>query len=383
MPAAQQQQGGSGGDNSLDFLWMIVIIVGALALTWFFGREYIVAFVLKIRLYEVYAIEFFLRAYAIIASFLHLPMPHTTDLVTDLQIIRSKPTNMSLQQLVAISNDVGRYLMIPFAVIIATFAVITYRANISSRFKHVYNMDSLRKSEYKIWPQVTPIMKVDLVKKDLDEGPWATSLTPMLFAKKHKLLVEHKEENGKINVLLNEGSTYRVLSLQVGVFWRDIESFPPHIQALYAIFLARANQDRTNADNLLNQIAASASADHLDFKGVKELVKKHKNTKFAKFAERRHAYLLTVMATLLEVARTDGVLATAEFLWLKPIDRPLWYMLNSVGRQTAFPEVAGAFAHWVAEKKVGRPLKVPMVDEAVKALGLAITEILYESDDES
>jgi len=88
------------------------------------------------------------------------------------------------------------------------------------------------------------------------------------------------------------------------------------------------------------------------------------------------------MATLLELARTDGVLATAEFLWLKPIDRPLWYMLNSVGRQTAFPEIAGVFAHWVAEKRLDRPLKVPMVEEAVKALEMAMKEIKYEPDEE-
>jgi intracellular multiplication protein IcmP len=132
---------------------------------------------------------------------------------------------------------------------------------------------------------------------------------------------------------------------------------------------------------LLNQIAVSSTSDKLDFKGVRELVKKYKNTKFAKLAEHHHAYLLTVMATLLESARTDGVLATAEFLWLKPLDRPLWYMLNAVGRQTAFPEIGGAFAHWIAEKRMQRPLKVPMIDEAVKALDLAIKEIIYEPDD--
>jgi len=133
---------------------------------------------------------------------------------------------------------------------------------------------------------------------------------------------------------------------------------------------------------LLKQIGSSATSDKLDFSGVKELVAKHKNSKYAQFAEQKHAYLLTVMATLLELARTDGVLATAEFLWLKPIDRPLWYMLNSVGRQTAFPEIAGVFAHWVAEKRLDRPLKVPMVEEAVKALEMAMKEIKYEPDEE-
>ena len=32
----------------------------------------------------------------------------------------------------------------------------------------------------------------------------------------------------------------------------------------------------------------------------------------------------------------------------------LWYTLNTVGRQTPFLEVAGIFAHWIAEREAGR-----------------------------
>ncbi len=382
MPAPQQQSGGGGSpDNSLDFLWMIVLIVGGIALTWYFGQRYIISAVLAVRYYEIALIEFVLRGYGFLAGFLHLPIPNTDDLVSALTTINSKPAKMPLQELTDISNNVGRYYMIPVSLIIMVYAAITYFANITEKFKHIYSMESLRKSENRIWPQITPVMKVDLVKKDLDEGGWATSLTPRLFAKKHNLIIENREGRD-LNVVLNEGAAHRVFALQIGQFWRDIESFPMHVQALYGIFLARANHDRGDADKLLDQIAASATSNKLDFTGVKELVAKQKNSKPARYIEKKHAYLLTGMATLLELARTDGVLATAEFLWLKPIDRPLWYVLNSVGRQTAFPEVAGVYSHWLAEKKLDRPLRVPMVDEAVKALGLAIKEIKYEPEDE-
>lgn len=381
MPASQQQSGGSSPDNSLDFLWMIVLLVGGLALTWYFAQSYIVTAVLAVRFYEISLIEFVLRGYGYLASLLHLPIPNTDNLVSALTTINSQPTKMSLTDLTTLSNNVGRYYMIPVAMICMLLAVITYFANITERFKHVYSMDTLRKAENKIWPQITPIMKVDLVKKDLDDGPWSSSMTPRLFSKKYDLIIENRQGK-ELNVTLNEGAAYRIFSMQVGQFWRDIEMFPMHIQAMYAIFLARANQDRKKADDLINQIANSATSDKLDFSGVKELVAKHKTSKSAKYAQNKHAYLLTVMATLLELARTDGVLATAEFLWLKPIDRPLWYMLNSVGRQTAFPEIAGVYAHWLAEKKVDRPLKVPMVEEAVRALDAAIKEVKYEPEDE-
>lgn len=380
MAGQQPQQGGSS-DNSLDFLWMIVIIVGSFALAWYFGRQYIAEGILKVRFYEVYAIAYVLKGYNFTASYLHLPSPNLSKLINIMDVIKSPPANMPLQQLVTVSNEVGSYMRIPFAVIISVLAIIVYVTNVTERFKHIYSMETLRKSEHKIWPQVIPVMRVDLVNKPLDEGPWASSLTPMLFAKKNKILIEQKNEGARVTVTLNEGAANRIFSLQVGQFWRDIETFPLHVQALYAIFLCRANQDRKTADNLLLQISASSSSEKLNYNGVKEAVTKHKNSKYAKYAEQRHAYLLTVMATLLELARTDGVLATAEFLWLKPLDRPLWYMLNSVGRQTALPEVAGAFAHWLAEKKVDRPLRVPMTDEAVKALNVAIKEILYEPEE--
>ena len=89
------------------------------------------------------------------------------------------------------------------------------------------------------------------------------------------------------------------------------------------------------------------------------------------------------MATMLEIARSDGVLASSEFLWLKPVDRQLWFMLNSVGRQTAVGEIAGGIAHWLAEKKVGRALRTPMIKEAVNSLAAALEDTLCEEESSS
>ena len=53
-------------------------------------------------------------------------------------------------------------------------------------------------------------------------------------------------------------------------------------------------------------------------------------------------------------------------------------MLNSMGRQTACVEVAGPFAHLLAENKVGHRIKSPMIDCAVIALEGAIQEVIYD-----
>lgn len=80
-------------------------------------------------------------------------------------------------------------------------------------------------------------------------------------------------------------------------------------------------------------------------------------------------------------AREDGVLPSCDFLWVKPLDRRLWYVINNVGRQTPAVEVGGIFSHWNTETALKRPLSVPLVIDAVNALEVALSEILYIPSD--
>jgi intracellular multiplication protein IcmP len=87
----------------------------------------------------------------------------------------------------------------------------------------------------------------------------------------------------------------------------------------------------------------------------------------------RHAYVSGALRAALQAARErDGVLSSAEFTWLKGVDRSLWYALNGLGRATAWPECAGAVAHWAMERAAGRPLDTPCVDAACQAMLLHV-----------
>jgi len=161
--------------------------------------------------------------------------------------------------------------------------------------------------------------------------------------------------------------------------WDGADKLPLYAKALFAAFAARMNADTKAAEQLLRQLNASSTGS-LDYQNVDGLLKKHLNTPLVQNVVQNHAYNYTVLAEMLAKARDDGVQASADFLWLKPIDRKLWYTLNMVGRQTPFSEVAGIFAHWIAEKEAGRRLKVPMVEEATKALEIALKEVVYRPD---
>ena len=242
-------------------------------------------------------------------------------------------------------------------------------------------MKKLRVVQNEIYPQYTPILNKNLIDTDIDEGHWRMSEQPMAFCKKNNLLEEYTKD-GKLCAKLIRQAAAGQFATQMGPIWdARVDTQAPYIQALFAAFAAKAERDGKACNALLKQISASALTTKLDFSGTRELLRKHIRSKVIGRAAGPHAYVITMMASMLEAARTDGVLATAEFLWLKAVDRRLWYMLNSVGRKTAFPEVAGPFAHWKVEKRLRRPLKVPMVDTAVDAMDEAISEIIYKPDE--
>lgn len=383
--AGQQQQGGGGGggggDNSLDFLWLIVLVLAGVIAAWYFGRVYIVSAIYLVRYYEIVAINFFLELYLKIASKLGLPFPDTTDLVAALNAIYAGPSDTMGFGIVAdVSSSVGWYLMFPVSVILVVLALLVMRSNVGAKFKRIHTMPSLRNSEIALWPMLAPVAKLDLVKESIDEGVWAMSITPLMFAKRHKLLKFDRSVTPPTATVRKGGAT-RVFSMQLGRYFEGVDRLPKPTQAVFAICVARANRDRDNSDKLLEQLSRSAATDQIDYTGVDEVIAKYLNTKEVQYCVQRHAYILTLMPTMLELARADGVLATSEFLWVKSVDRPLWYILSTVGRQTPFSEVAGVYAHWLVEKRLNRPLKIPMVDQAVKALEVAIADILLVPED--
>lgn len=367
MSGPQQGQQGQG-DNGLGPLWIVATLLVAGGAAWYFLHTYIVIGFFAIKKVEL--------------SLIGLFDPAARELAAGLS--NTNPALVKFKDLSAVANTVGKYFSIPVAVILGFLGIMLYRHNAGQKFNRRITMESLVDMEKENWPQITPIAQLDLINTPLDEGPWAMAMTPMLFAKKMDLL-DVKEVNKKkmrFEAKLKKAKARSLLALQLGKPWTDLNDLPIHIKALFAIFAARGNRDREGAYGLMDQISRSTKHGKLDFNGVDKLLAKHAGAKNVGQVVGHHAYVLTVMASMLELARTDGVLATAEFLWLKPVDRRLWYTLNTVGRLTAVPEVAGVYAHWLAEKELMIPLRAPMIEEAVKGLELAVEERIYDPENE-
>jgi intracellular multiplication protein IcmP len=369
---AAAPQGGNPGDNSAGILWVVAAIFGGLAAVWYTEQAAIVSFYFDIKLFEISLLS------------------HFTNNLEDVRtaILNSDPSKTSMDQMMLIGSAVGYYLRIPCIIFILILAVVVFFGNSVRVFVRTYNMKDLVTLEQDNWPQIVPVAKLDLVKQDIDKGPWAMALTPIPFCKRYNLLEEYKraptegmsrKEINKIEVRLKRGEANKVFAMQLGPLWAGPEKLPPHVKALFAIFCARYQGDPA-AVTMLRQLSRTAVT-KLDFNGIDQLLKKHGSDKAVVKIMESHAYVMTVMASMLALARLDGVQASADFLWLKPLDRRLWYTLNTVGRQTPFPEVAGIYGHWIAERDMGRKLLVPMVDEATNALETALKEIIYKPDE--
>lgn len=381
---AAPQQGGQQ-DNSNAILWWVAAIFAIIGGVWIVLKNQIITAYLFLKLYEVNFLSF-------LSQYFPLNTVQLDQLRSVIYYAKSNPANIGFQELITIGGTVGGWIRIPLVILMLILAVVVYFGNTTRVYKRIYGMRDLAKLEKENWPQINPVVNLDLIKTDIDTGPWAMAMTPMQFCKRYRLLEEIRPQRqeslsrksaARVEVVLKRGEANKLFALQLGPLWKGSNNLPSYTRALFAVFAARINADSKSAADILARLAASSTGSSLDLSGVDALLKKHENTKLVQKVVQSHAYVTTVMAAMLAAARDDGVQASADFLWLKPVDRRLWYTLNTVGRQTPFIEVGGIFAHWIAEREAGRKLLVPMVEEATNAVELALKEIVYVPDEES
>jgi intracellular multiplication protein IcmP len=182
---------------------------------------------------------------------------------------------------------------------------------------------------------------------------------------------------------LDEEAAARVYGRELGRPWKGPSALPPYKQVLLAAFCLKAQRKRRESDVMLGELAKCWSPDgglKIDGKLLKEARGILKNRdRVGKIISKcnQHAYENTALIRALLIAREEGgVLAPAQFLWLRGYDRALWYPLNNLGRQAFHAEALGTMCHYKAEKMAQRPIPRPKVEDAIKILA----EYLASSD---
>jgi intracellular multiplication protein IcmP len=364
---AQQQQQSPGSDSGMGPVWIIVLLFFTGYIIWVTGHQYIVNVVFTINIWQAKLVNLFINNQALASK------------ISIMETIN--PNSVSWDQLLAMTRSVGDFMRYPVVGVLVILAIVLYKSNITLKFRKAHDMKSLRAQEQFNWPAIMPVVKEDLVSQDVNKGPWAMALTPFEFSRKHNLLrkddalLDNPIPGQEMTAGIRRGDAKRVFTMQLGPYWDGFEHLSPQAYALAAVFMARMNRDRDAANHILKVIDQTFVTGKPNFSVAKPTMIKYQNSELVQDVVGKHAYVLSVMASLIQAARNDGVVPSSEFLWLKPIDRRLWYMLNCIGRQTPYSEVGGPFAHWRAEKVMGRRCLVPMIDEAIRALEVAIKEI--------
>lgn len=176
----------------------------------------------------------------------------------------------------------------------------------------------------------------------------------------------------------------QAMRAQLGPVWRGVRVAPAHVQALAALaYINRYKGEvasRRMADRLTNLYLSQTDKAKRDavFRQAAHSVLSDTQAvaRIEKWAS-IHAYVNTAMLGIYGRCGPfqewgggqAGVLPTSMFLWLKAIDRPLWYALNNVGRRAFHIEGAGAVCHFFHERLAQQALEEPQFEEAITGGG--------------
>lgn len=288
--------------------------------------------------------------------------------------------------LFSVINRASVYLL-PFTLIVVAMAWQVH-CHVLRNMETMHDYWGLMKIQSLTNPCIMPVVRFTEYwrEKGIDRhSNLFRALAPDEFAKKHDLL----KKTGMNDVVIDHEKSIAVFEAQLGGLVSD-GNFSDHYKALACIFMtrivyrgaegrkkAKAMQDAINLSCDPNKTGNKADADcsvAFDLKSVgvdfdtlyaHPLIAPHRSF---------FVYKKTFLMRLLNEARSDGKLPPSEFIWLKLVDRDLWYALYGVSKKLiakGYSEGSAAFAqYWssIAAMQHDQYLFEPHMDEAVRAL---------------
>jgi len=248
----------------------------------------------------------------------------------------------------------------------------------TSRFRRIMGIEALINDQAKIFKVIRPFVKFNpnLLPIRAPGSPVPTELPIFAEALGPEEWIAYNEiplPDGK----LDRNAAYEAFARQLGPRWKGAMDLAPELQVILAAFCLKASRKRTESDDLLGRLCAcwdhksglKLSRDRGIVREARKILRDKKLSEKTLSNANRHAYISTALIRALNTAREEGgVLAPAQFVWLRAHNRQLWYPLNNLGRQAFHLEAVGCAAHYRAEKQVNRPIPRPRVMDAILGL---------------
>lgn len=262
-----------------------------------------------------------------------------------------------------------------FAALLVVMALWSIFLGPGTRYRRRMNLEALIKEQARSFPVIAPFVRFD-PRKQPSRIPgqavpsklplFAEALSPEEWVAFHGIRYQGNQ--------LDINKAWQALGQQLGQRWQGPLKLQPHAQALYAAFALRHARKRRESEDLLNRLSLLWSAEKgmsipLKMRGeIRKIIKDPKvGGKLQPYAD-QHAFETTALLRCLARARAEGgVLAPASFVWLRAVDRSLWYPLNNLGRKSYHAEAAGALVHYSNELIAGQKIPTPRFEDVIRA----------------
>lgn len=306
----------------------------------------------------------------------------------DRQMAAANPHQVTIGALYRISHAVGTAWRLPACIVMVLLASVCVLRSAPSRYRRRFDLSALAREQSRTFKAAAAHLgrELKLVAPASEPLPADYALTPEEWIERYALGASRQ---------LDEPAAKAALKLQLGKPWRGPATASPAALVMFVASALHLNQKRDSAIRLLSDVAEALAPLSSDGSGLgpskpliishdilaecRSLLKEPGAIDAAIEITNRHAWTATALMSLLNSARIrHGVLPPAQFSWLKLVDRPLWYALQSLGYETEGTgrylhpnprvEAAGARDHWAVERAAGIPIIEPAVDRAIVAL---------------
>lgn len=141
-------------------------------------------------------------------------------------------------------------------------------------------------------------------------------------------------------------------------------------KVIYALLCAHAfggdegKQDYAKARDQLNNSARGAPHGFANLTVAQWLYDKYRMNPSAAKLFAVHHWEYSYLYALAVAAKRQGKCGHWEFMWCKPMNRWLFYVMNNVGRMTPHTEAAAAFCQYVFERRAALRQRLPLQRDA-------------------
>ncbi|QQG36700.1 MAG: type IV secretion system protein [Micavibrio aeruginosavorus] len=368
-------------ENAIGWFLLGLVAVALIWLFWYFNEFEVKNVIRWIRWGQMYVISFFVSDdYGIVwntvidgeAKKLFL---NYNDALDQIPLIEKGALNN--ETMAMIGTLAMKPLQFIFIGVIAVIGLWGLLKGPGTEFRRKLNLDGLIGVQSKVFPYITPFVKFNPTQMPVrPPGSPVPSVLPLfseaLGPEEWIAFNSIPIPDGK----LDEHAAYIAFARELGPRWQGWQKLAPYKQVLLAAFCLKSARKRKDSDELLGRLSVCWQGTNGLILGVdKTLVADARRTLRSDVARKMlsqcnmHAFETTAMLRALQVARQEGgVLAPAQFVWLRGHDRSLWYPLNNLGRQAFHMEAMAAMCHFKAEKMTQRPIPKPKVGDAVKSI---------------